>query len=423
MRQVFNSVGLALSTAAVFALACMRIPVQAEQQSAVSQSAKQQAAPAPFRMAPADRQRLQLALVDYNAGNVQAAEPVLRQIADRYPQHAEAQAAAGMAMAELGSIAEALTYLQRAHTLAPRDTEVALNLAVAQVKTGHSKDAVAVLQAAVRQKPAEASVYAALAQAQFETGDADAAALSFAHADALLRAKAAHTQAQSRRAFLRNTVGAGAAGCVFGPGAIAAQATVRNPKAVVVTFGGGARDAETFAPEGQVNIPHMLRDLVPQSTFYTQVINHGILGHYVATASLATGVDERFNNFAAVQPENPTIFEYMRRDLNRPADDVWVVAPSNGFGNIGESSHRLYGAGLGARVILPKHLLAAALRGESGQSEHLLRDNYETTLFDPSPTGSVSQEELHRTAELLDVSVSDFRAHATTLSSPDELSF
>ena len=221
-------------------------------------------------------------------------------------------------------------------------------------------------------------------------------------------------------------VGTAGAGKLFGMASLPALQTVRAPKAVVVTFGGGARDAETFAPEGQANIPNMLRDLIPQATFYTQVINHGILGHYVATASLATGVYESFNNFAAVQPQNPTVFEYMRRDLKRAADDAWVVAPSNGFGGIGESNHRLYGTGLGARVILPKHLLAAAMRsggGAAGFSEHLLRDNYETPLFDPSPTGSMSQEDLHRTAELLDVSVSDFRAHATTLSSPDELSF
>lgn len=64
----------------------------------------------------------------------------------------------------------------------------------------------------------------------------------------------------------------------------------RGQKAVVVTFGGGARDEETFAPEGQENIPCMLRELIPQGTFYTQVINRGILGHYVATASLATGI-------------------------------------------------------------------------------------------------------------------------------------
>ena len=109
----------------------------------------------------------------------------------------------------------------------------------------------------------------------------------------------------------------------------------RRPKVVVVTFGGGARDEETFAPEGQENIPHMLGELIPQGTFYTQVINHGILGHYVATASLATGAYETLNNFASTAPDNPTVFEYFRRELGRPAEDAWVVAPSNGFNRIG----------------------------------------------------------------------------------------
>lgn len=235
----------------------------------------------------------------------------------------------------------------------------------------------------------------------------------------------AERQGRSRRDFLREIAGVGAAAGIFGVSSgLRAQAMApRAPKVVVVTFGGGARDAETFAPDGQENIPHLLRELIPQATFYTQVVNRGILGHYVATASLATGVYESFNNFAAVQPANPTIFEYLRRDLRRPADDAWVVAPSNGFGGIGESTSALYGAGLGARVLLPKHLLAAALKEKPGASyEHLLRDNYETPLFDPSPAGIVSQAELHRTAEILRLSVDDFRAHATNLQSPDELS-
>ena len=37
--------------------------------------------------------------------------------------------------------------------------------------------------------------------------------------------------------------------------------------------------------------------------------------------------------------------------------------------------------GLGATVILPKHLLTAALAGGSGDYEHLLRDNYETPVL------------------------------------------
>jgi hypothetical protein len=90
-------------------------------------------------------------------------------------------------------------------------------------------------------------------------------------------------------------------------------------KVVVVPFGGSARDQETFAPEGQENIPRLLHELIPQAAFFTQFVNQGILGHYVATASLATGVYERFNNFADVSPENPTVFEYFRKEKRRPA--------------------------------------------------------------------------------------------------------
>jgi hypothetical protein len=101
----------------------------------------------------------------------------------------------------------------------------------------------------------------------------------------------------NRREFLRSTVGIGTPAALLGFSRLRALAIPRKKKAVVVTFGGGARDEETFAPEGQENIPHLLNTLAPQSTFFTQVVNRGILGHYVATASLATGVYEAFNNF------------------------------------------------------------------------------------------------------------------------------
>jgi hypothetical protein len=149
-------------------------------------------------------------------------------------------------------------------------------------------------------------------------------------------------------------------------------------------------------------------------------VNRGILGHYVATASLATGVYETFNNFASVAPQSPTVFEYFRKDLKRPPSDAWVVAPSNGFNRIGESSHRTYGAGLGAQVILPKHLLTAATSGRSNDYQHLLRDNYETPFYAPELAGS--EFELQQLDKILKLSVDDFKDHAQTLSSPDELS-
>src|SRR5438309_8496214 len=225
----------------------------------------------------------------------------------------------------------------------------------------------------------------------------------------------------NRREFLRAAAGVALGSTLVSGRSIARAAAPRNDrKVVVITFGGGARDQETFAPEGQENIPHLMRELIPQSAFFTQVVNRGILGHYVATASLATGVYETINNFSSLPPEHPTVFEYFRKDLKRPASDAWVVAPSNGFNRIGESNHRAYGSGLGARVILPKHLLTAAMAGRDKDFEHLLRDNYETPFYAPELGGS--EFELHQLQMMLKLSVDDFRAHALTLSSPDELS-
>lgn len=239
--------------------------------------------------------------------------------------------------------------------------------------------------------------------------------------DALTAKDIASRLSQSRREFLRTSAGlALGAGLARSSPFLRGETIRRKRKTIVVTFGGGARDQETFAPEGQENIPHLINELAPQSSFFTHVTNQGILGHYVATASLTTGVYETLNNFSAVPPEHPTVFEYFRKDLRRPASDTWVVAPSNGFNRIGESDSRGYGPGAGAAVILPKHLLSATASGAMGDLDHLLRDNYETPLYTPRLSGG--EFELQQLGSILRLSVADFMAHARTLSSPDELS-
>jgi hypothetical protein len=228
----------------------------------------------------------------------------------------------------------------------------------------------------------------------------------------------------TRRDLLRAAVVAGASSPVHALRPLKAALT-RNPasKVVVATFGGGARDEETFAPEGHENIPHLLSELIPQSTFCTQVINRGILGHYVATASLATGAYETFNNFADVSPANPTVFEYFRKGLGRPAQDAWVIAPSNGFNRIGQSESNQFAPGYGAAVLLPKHLLRAALGSKStGQPglAYLHQDNYE----DPFYVSPLIHEELHleRLDKVLKLAVDNFVKDAQALASADELS-
>ncbi len=73
-----------------------------------------------------------------------------------------------------------------------------------------------------------------------------------------------------RRDFLRNAAGLALGSALLGSSAMARSVAPRKKrKVVVITFGGGARDQETFAPEGQENIPHLVRELIPQSAFFT----------------------------------------------------------------------------------------------------------------------------------------------------------
>ena len=197
-------------------------------------------------------------------------------------------------------------------------------------------------------------------------------------------------------------------------------------KTIIVTFGGGARDEETFAEEGQQNIPSLLNELLPQGTFFTQVVNAGILGHYVATASIVTGRYERFNNFIAQPPPNPTVFEYFRREMRRPQNDAWVIAPSNGFQRIGSSSNSGFGPQFGAGVILPKRLLSAALHRDTPLSgerlEHLLQDNYEMPVYQSVANAEDHELQLGMLESTLSLSVGDFLKQAKAVNSPDELS-
>ncbi len=240
-------------------------------------------------------------------------------------------------------------------------------------------------------------------------------------------ARESHKCGWSRREFLRGALGASAASMFLKPRRLFGATAEARRKTIIVTFGGGARDQETFSAAGQHNIPHLVNELAPQATFFPQVVNRGILGHYVATSSIASGRYETFDNFVAQAPANPTLFEYYRKGLGRPAHDAWVIAPSNGFQSIGASAHPGYGSAYGAQVILPKRLLTYAAKTQNHtlrDYESLLHDNYES----PAQMSSVAHDasngakELTDVAEALKLSLDTFTAHARTLDSPDELS-
>lgn len=235
-----------------------------------------------------------------------------------------------------------------------------------------------------------------------------------------------HRLSLNRREFLRNTIGATTSLCCSRQLSAMVSANRSAQKAMIITFGGGARDDETFSIDGKQYIPNLLNTLAPQSSFFTQVINRGILGHYVATASIATGAYETFDNFVAQPPARPTIFEYFRKDLRRPREDAWVIAPGNLFAQMGASHNRRYGPDAGAEVVLPKQLLAAAL-GSANVPQldgypNLLRDNYEQPDVTDGGRASADREEMENIIHRMNLDPADLRARAATLHSPDELS-
>ena len=226
---------------------------------------------------------------------------------------------------------------------------------------------------------------------------------------------------RSRREFLRMASACAVAPAIVPALPLRALGNSFANKVVIVTFGGGARDEETFAPDGHENIPGMLNTLFPQSTFFGQVVNRGILGHYVATTSLATGIYETFNNFSGVASPNPTLFEYFRKGLKRPEQEAWLISPSNGFRNMGCGTHRNFGPSYGAGVLLSKQMLQAVDPHQAGGSfDRLLRDTYE------EPHGSApaleERTQLRQLEQSLGISGDELKRQALSMQSADELS-
>lgn len=132
-------------------------------------------------------------------------------------------------------------------------------------------------------------------------------------------------------------------------------------KVIIVTFGGGVRYSETFAPEGVRNIPRLL-ELKPQGYFFRNCVNSGVLSHFNSTASIVTGNWQRVDDFGFQPPASPTLFELYRKKRSASALDAWAIATNKSFATMGASSATGFGEGFGGNVVLPKQLLLEAVQ-------------------------------------------------------------
>ncbi|MGD1157414.1 MAG: hypothetical protein ABSA41_16510 [Terriglobia bacterium] len=137
---------------------------------------------------------------------------------------------------------------------------------------------------------------------------------------------------------------------------------------VVVVIVGGVRHAESFSPEGLVNIPHLTGDLLPKALYYPRARNEGVTAHFNAISSILTGNWQRVDDWGKLAPTTPTLFEQFRKRLRVDRSETWVVASNKALTSlIGASSASDYGPAYGANVVFPKQLMltavADALRG------------------------------------------------------------
>jgi hypothetical protein len=150
-------------------------------------------------------------------------------------------------------------------------------------------------------------------------------------------------------------------------------ASGKDERKVIIMACGGIRRAETFQDTGLQNIPHLYRDLLPQSVFYPSIRNAGATSHYNTISSILTGTWQRVDDWGRTAPTSPTLFEYLRKGMGLSQDNTWFISSNKALtSRIGASSMRDFGPRYGANVIFPKQLLINAVihAASQGHADH-----------------------------------------------------
>jgi hypothetical protein len=158
-----------------------------------------------------------------------------------------------------------------------------------------------------------------------------------------------------RRTFLKTAAIAG--GAALGGGlAPAARAFPFSPLApkgktkhvVMIAFAGGVRSRETFGTPA--NVPNM-KAMADEGVLYTRARTSN-LGHFGATMSIFTGIAEARGIRENARGTDPTVAEYVRKDLGLAPGQAWV-ATSGGAQqvNYAYGLHPDYGPRFGANTL------------------------------------------------------------------------
>lgn len=130
--------------------------------------------------------------------------------------------------------------------------------------------------------------------------------------------------------------------------ATAADAEVGIKHVIFIAMAGGVRTRETFGSPG--NVPN-LKAMADEGVLYPRMRTSN-LGHFGATMSIFTGISEARGIRDNARGTDPTIFEYLRRELGLKQSDVWVTTSGGPQQtNYSYSVHPDYGAKYGANTL------------------------------------------------------------------------
>jgi tetratricopeptide (TPR) repeat protein len=137
------------------------------------------------QMSAADTAKLHQALIAYDQGRAQDAQPVLEELLRRHPANFEVNETLGLIHAEAGDFTRGLPLLADAVRLRPNSAVARGNLGAAYLKLNQPQKAVPELDAAARLQPDDQQSQTNLAHAYMEVGKHGQAARAFAAAAAL----------------------------------------------------------------------------------------------------------------------------------------------------------------------------------------------------------------------------------------------
>ena len=161
-----------------------------------------------------------------------------------------------------------------------------------------------------------------------------------------------------RRAVLRAAAATGAFGglasAAWPMGSLGARAFMplapglKTERVVLVVMAGGVRSRETFGSPNQ--IPNLVR-MAGEGTLFTR-LRTANLGHFGASMSIFTGISEARGIRDNTRAPDPTLFEYIRKDLGLASNEVWVTTAGGAQQvNYSYGLHPEYGARFGATIL------------------------------------------------------------------------